>query len=517
MEFMEPKNHTDCQSMISNVRIAKNSIFMSIRMIVVLCVTLYSTRIILNALGVEQYGIFNVVAGFVGLFSFLSTSMSNSIQRFYNFEYARNGLSGAQKVFNSSLFIQIILAVLLICILESLGPWYIRNKMVLPYSQIDTAVCLFHCSVLGFLCAIIQTPFLAAVMAHERMGFYSIMSVLDAFLKLLIAFILPYLAWEPLLTYGILLVTVSLFVFVLYFIYAKINFEEIRFTFNCDSSLLKAMLSFSGWNLFGTFSGIMKDQGVNLIMNLFFGPIVNAAKGVATQVNNGIQSFISNIIIPVRPQLVQSYSIGNIDRVMQLTYSVSKLSTFMLYMISLPLLYELDYILDIWLGDNIPEYTGSFIRIVILMSFINNLNASISGVVHATGRMKKYQLSGAIVNLLAIPIVYISLKLGGSPILGMALVAFVTLVNQLVCMIVLKSIVSYSIKDYLRRVVLPFLIVACTTCWIPCLIIDLVGSSFYRLCLVILISISVVLPTIYFIGLSTDERVYVRTILGSRR
>lgn len=513
---MKSENKESSNTLTSNVRIAKNSIYMSIRMLVVLGVTLYSTRIILNALGVEEYGIFNVVAGFVGLFSFLSTSMSNSIQRFFNFEFAKNGLLGAKKVFNTSFLIQLILAIFLLCILETLGPWYIKNKMVLPSSQINTAVNLFHCSVISFLCIVFQSPFLAAVMAHERMGFYSVISVLDASLKLLIAFILPYLGGEPLIVYGLLLVLTSLVVLFSYFIYSRIEFDEIRFSFYWNKGLLKSMLAFSGWNLFGTFSGIMKDQGVNLIMNLFFGPIVNAAKGVATQVNNGIQSLISNIIVPVRPQLVQSYSLGNIDRVMRLTYSVSKLSTFMLYIISVPLLYELDYILKIWLGVNVPEYSSSFIRIVVFMSFINNLNGSISGVVHASGRMKKYQLLGAIVNLLAIPLVYISLKFGGSPELGMALVALVTLANQIVCMLVLKTIVTYSIGDYLKRVILPFIKVACITCWIPYLLVNFVDPSFTRLCLVTIISIVTILPAIYFVGMSADERGYIKKIIAKK-
>ena len=308
----------------SNIRIAKNSLYMTIRMLAVLCITFYSTRVILNSLGVVDYGVYNVVAGFVSLFSFLGTSMSNAIQRFYNYEFARNGIRGAQNVFNTSVIIQIFLAVVLISLLELTGPWYIQNKMVITESTQDNAQYLFQFSVLSFVCVILQSPFLAAVMAHERMGFYSIVSVIDASLKLLIAFLLSYFTKQPLLIYGLFLFIEHLLILFLYIIYTVKIFEEIKFTFSFDKSLMKTMLSFSGWNVFGTFSGVMKDQGVNMIMNLFFGPVVNAAKGVASQINNGIQSFVSNIIIPARPHLVQSYSLGNIDRVMQLTYTVSK-------------------------------------------------------------------------------------------------------------------------------------------------------------------------------------------------
>lgn len=498
----------------ANMRIAKNSFYMTVRMIVVLCVTLFSTRIILNALGVEDYGIFNVVAGFVSLFSFLSTSMSNCIQRFYNFEYAKNGIIGANKVFNTSFIIQLILAVIVLALLEIFGPWYIQNKMVLPVDRLNTALALFQFSVISFICVIFQAPFLAAVMAHERMGFYSLVSVLDASLKLAIAYVLSYLGGDHLLMYGLLLVIVSLIILTIYACYARSKFAEIRFSLSKDNQLFKSMLAFSGWNLFGSSSGVMKEQGVNLIMNLFFGPVVNAAKGVAAQVNNGIQSFVSNIIVPVRPQLVQSYSLGNIERVMRLTYSVSKFTTYVLYLISLPLLYEIDYVLRLWLGMNVPEYTAPFIRIVIMTSFITNLNGAISGVVHASGKMKNYQLLGAIVNVLSLPIVYFALRLGGSPQLGMVLVGCVTMVNQIVCMLVLKTIVSYSIRDYIFKVIFPFIWVVCLTCWIPIVVIRLCEPGFLRLCMTTVISVLSVAVAIYVVGLTADERKYAMKIFS---
>ena len=506
--------NTNHLSSSNNIRIAKNSFYMSIRMIVVLCVTLFSTRIILNALGVDDYGIFNVVAGFVSLFSFLSTSMSNSIQRFYNFEYAKNGIVGANRVFNTSILIQLILAVILVALLEIFGPWYIQNKMVLPIPRLNTALALFQFSVISFICVIIQAPFLAAVMAHERMGFYSVVSVLDASLKLAIAYVLSFLGGDHLLKYGLLLVIVSLIILSIYACYARIKFVEIRFSLSIDNQLVKSMLTFSGWNLFGSSSGVLKEQGVNLIMNLFFGPIVNAAKGIATQVNNGIQSFVSNIIVPVRPQLVQSYSLGNIDRVMRLTYSVSKFSSYILYLISLPLLCEIDYVLQLWLGLNVPEYTAPFIRIVIITSFISNLNGAISGVVHASGKMKNYQLLGAIVNVMSLPIVYFALRLNGSPQLGMVLVACITIVNQIVCMLVLKTIVSYSIRDYIYIVIFPFIRVVYITCWVPIVVIRLLEPSFLRLCLTTILSVIIISIAIYLFGLTIDERKYAMRIFA---
>lgn len=497
-----------------SIRIARNSLYMSVRMILVLCLSLYSTRVVLNALGVEDYGVYNVVAGFVSLFSFLGTSMSNAIQRFYNFEFAQKGVPGAKKVFNTAVLIQLALAVILIVVLELVGPWYIQNKMVLPAEIVGTAKHLFHISVLSFVCVIFQAPFVAAVMAHERMGFFSIASVLDATLKLLIAFSLSCFVKSQLLIYGLLLLMAQIVVLVIYIWYTRSRFDEVRFSFIYDKALMTSMLSFSGWNVFGTFSGGMKEHGVNIIMNLFFGPVVNAAKGIASQVNNGIQSFVSNIIIPARPHLVQSYSLGNIDRVMGLTYSVSKFSTFMLYMIALPLVSEVDYILKLWLGSNIPEYSASFVRIVIIISFINNLNGSISGVVHASGKMRNYQLLGSIVNLLAVPVVYVALRSGGSPQLAMILVGCITLLNQIVCMMVLKTIVSYSFKEYLSKVILPFAVVLLATFWIPALLMIIMEPSFGRLCITVAVSIIIVSISAYYLGITPSERTYVKDMIN---
>lgn len=497
----------------ANIRIARNTFYMTIRMILVLCLTLFSTRVVLNALGVVEYGVYNVVAGFVSLFSFLGTSMSNAIQRFYNYEYAQKGVTGAKIVFNTSILIQLVLAILLVLILELIGPWYIQNKMVLPESLIVTAKNLFHLSVISFVCVIFQAPFVAAVMAHERMGFFSIVSVLDATLKLSIAFSLPYFVGSSLVIYGLLLLISQLIILTLYIIYTRIRFEEVRFSISYDIILLKSMLSFSGWNIFGTFSGVMKEHGVNIIMNLFFGPVVNAAKGIANQVNNGIQSFVSNIIIPARPHLVQSYSLGKIHRVMNLTYSVSKFSTLVLYMIALPLISEIDYVLKLWLGTNIPEYSASFVKIVVVISFINNLNGSISGVVHASGKMKNYQLFGALVNILAVPVVYMALRIGGTPQLAMVLVAFITLINQIVCMMVLRTIVSYSYKDYILKVILPFILVLIATFWIPIIVKLIIEPSFYRLFIITILCILAVLIATYYCGVTPEERVYLKEFI----
>ena len=370
-----------------NQRIAKNSIYLSIRMVIVLCITLYTTREVLAVLGVEDYGIYNVVCGFVSMFAFLNTSMSNGIQRFFNYEYGKNGEEGANQVFWTALVIQAILALVIILLTETIGMWYLYHKMVIPAERMLAAQWIFQFSILSFLFLIMQAPFTAVVMAHEHMNFYALVSVLDALLKLGIVFLIPVLKGDQLILYGILMALISLVNFGLYYVYTKTNFAEIELPRILDKQMFRPMLSFSGWNLFGSFSNMMKEQGINLIMNLFFGPIVNAARGIASQVNSGLQSFVSNLSIAIRPQIVQSFAIGDTTRTIRLMFSMSKLSCCFLYMIALPVIIEIDYILKLWLGNNVPAHTAMFVIIIVLTSFLNNLNAAVSAVIHASGKM----------------------------------------------------------------------------------------------------------------------------------
>lgn len=500
----------------ANKRIARNSIFLSIRMVIVLGITLYTTRAILQLLGVEDYGVYNVVCGFVSMFTFLNTSLSNGIQRFFNYELGKNGIDGAKRVYNTSLLIQILLAVIIIIITEALGLWYLYNKMVIPESRMVAAQWIFQFSVLSFMFIIIQAPYSAAVMAHEKMDFFAAVSILDALLKLLIVFIIPFFSGDNLTIYGLLIALISIFDFICYLVYSKKHFDEIKLESKFDKELFKSMMRFSGWNTFGSFSGIMKEQGINLVINLFFGPIVNAARGVSTQVNSGLQGFVSTITTPVRPQVIQSYARGDVDRTMHLTYSISKLSCMFLYMMALPIICEIDYILKLWLGGNVPENTNKFVIIVILISFLNNLNSAVSGVVHASGKMKAYQLSTSLLALLCIPLSYFALKMGGSADLALWMVFITMAITQTVALMVLKTIVQYRLKDYFIKVISPIVSVALTTFWIPSLITSTFQEGLLRLCIVFITSVLLVSISVLFMGLNRGERTLIFQMISNK-
>lgn len=486
---------------------------MAIRMVVVLVLSFYTTRVVLNILGVEDYGVYNVVCGFVSMLAFLNTSMSNGIQRFFNFEFGKNGEEGANRVFNTALLVQTTLAVVIIVMTESFGIWYLHNKMVIPECRIYAAEFVFQFSLLSFLFIIIQAPYTAAVMAHERMGFYAIVNVIDAVLKLCIAYSIPFFPFDNLIIYGILFSLISVFNFFLYLAYCTRNFPEIRFKRFFDKELFKSMLGFSGWNIFGSFSGVMKEQGINLVLNVFFGPVVNAARGIAQQVNGGLQSFVSNITTPVRPQVVQSYAKGEYERTMNLTFSVSKLSCCFLYLCALPIVLEIDFILNIWLGDSYPNHTDTFVIIIILISFVNNLNGAVSGVIHASGKMMKYQLVTSIIATMCIPTAYIGLKYGMQPEFALFMVFAWTSLAQFASLYILKSIVPYSIKSYLSKVLAPLLIMILITIAPPLLVHSYMNPGILRLIMVVVISIVIVGLGVYFIVLNKREQDLIKGFL----
>lgn len=490
----------------SNNRIARNSVFMTIRMVIVLAISLYTTRAILQVLGVEDYGVYNVVCGFVSMFAFLNTSMSNGIQRFFNFELGKNGVDGANKVYCMALHIQAILAVVIIILTESLGLWYLHNKMVIPEGRMIAAEWIFQFSILSFLFVIMQAPFSAAVMAHEKMDFYAVISVLDVFLKLGIVLILPFFSYDKLILYGVLFSLISVVNFCIYYFYCKKHFQEIKYKRISEKKLFKSMLGFSGWNLFGSFSGVMKEQGINLVINYFFGPVVNAARGVAAQVNGGLQSFVTNITIPVRPQVVQSYAQGNLSRTMHLTYSISKLSCCFLLMMAIPISYEIDYVLRLWLGANVPDHAALFTIIVFFTSIVNNLNSATSGVVHATGIMKDYQLWGSLIGISSVPIAYLLLKIYPIPELALIAVMVCTALGHFVCLFVVKKLVGMSVTEYFKEVVWPIVIVLIISVVITYPVHHFMNSGFLRLCVVILVSVITVGLALYYLALNTNER-----------
>lgn len=484
-------------------------------MVVVLCLALFTTRIVLKELGVTDYGIYNVVCGFVLMFSFLNTSMSNGFQRFFNFELGKKGEETQSSVFSTAILIQIVLSVAVGVILEVIGCWYLHNKMVIPMERMEAAGWIFQFSVLSFIAGIMQAPYAALVTAHEKFDFYAIISVLDAILKFLVVCSLAFFNFDKLIIYGLLILVISVFDLAIYLLYCRIKFKKVRFKLRLEKKLFKEMLSFSGWNLIGSFSGVMKEQGINLVINLFFGPLLNAARGIAAQVNSAIQGFVGNILTPVRPQVVQSYAKGDINRTFNLTYSISKFSSLFFLLMAVPVSFEIDYILKIWLGDNVPEYTSIFTILVFATTLVNILNGALSSVVHASGKMKNYQLWGSIIIMLSVPVSYFLLKTTTFPEIPLIVVFICSTVGHFVGLYIARKIVGISILEYSKKVIYPIVIVFILSILFVCPFHYILEEGGGRLCIVSFFSIIGIFLFSYIFAINKSERELVIQLLKS--
>lgn len=490
----------------NNKRIAKNTLFLYLRMILVLVVSLYTTRVVLNALGAVDYGIHNVVAGFVTMFAFLNTSMSNGIQRFYNFKLGKEGEEALTTVYNTALLIQGILAIIVVILLETVGLWYLETKMVIPIERMHTARWIYQFSVISLVLVIMQIPYSAAIMAHERMDYYAYVSIIDVGLKLAVALWIPHARYDKLLVYGAYIMIIHIVNFLLYFIYSKYNFKSIKLRRGFHKDLFKDMLSFSGWNVLGSFAYMLKNQGLNVLLNAFFGPVVNAARGVSASIGGAIYGFQGNIVTAFRPQTVQSYAAGNYSRVKSLMFSLSKISYLMLFMLSMPVIVELPYILQLWLGDAVPDYTVPFTMLILINMVIGGLNTPVTQVIHATGRIRNYQIGTSLVMCSILPISWLFLKGGGNPVTVYIVSLCITCINQVVCMLILRQEFPYSIKEYLKSIILPCFLVSLVSVIIPIILHYTLASSFIRLVLVAVVGVGGVILSAYCFALNEYEK-----------
>lgn len=481
-------------------------------MVIVLLVSLYTSRVFLNVLGVVDYGISNVVAGFVSMFSFFNLSLANGIQRFYNSEMGKNGEASITQVYNTAIIIQAVITAIVLLLLETLGLWYVYEKLVIPQERFNAALILYQFSVISAILVILQTPFSAAIMAYERMDFYAIVNIIDVFAKLVLALLLPYIPSDRLIAYGFFYVLVAVANFLLYFIYCKKHFEYLYIKIRYKKEMFSKMLSFSGWNLLGTFACMVREQGLNLVLNLFFGPAVNAARGIAYQVSSALQGFVSNLSLAAKPQMIQSYSEGSSDRTIKLMNVMSKLSFVFLYILALPIIFNIDYILHLWLGV-VPEHTSSFVVLVLLINFLNNLNAPLSNAVYAIGKMRNYELTFGILNVLIIPIAYLVFIQGAPAEMAFIVYLIMAIVVQLACLLVLKTLIEISLFDYFINVVMPIAIVSCVSFPLPYVVNYYMSPGLIRLFAVFCITVVITSGCYYIFAMNKKERTFTINVI----
>lgn len=434
-------------------RVAKNTLFLYVRMFVMMGVTFYTSRVVLNALGVTDFGIYNVVGGVVAMFSFLTNTFTSATQRFLNYEMGLGNRMRLREIFSMSITLNMLIGVLMIIVFEIAGVWFINNKLVIPVERLGAAHWVFQFSLLAMVITIITSPYNAVVIANEKMSAFAYISIVEALLKLGVAVVLFFCVSDKLIMYGVLIFIVTFIVRMIYFVYCKRRFQECQYKFYWDKQLFRSMATFAGWNMYGNFSFLMITQGLNMLLNMFFGPIVNASRAIAVQVQSGIQGFASNFTMAVNPRITQDYAQGNKEEVLKLVCGSSKFSCFLLLLISLPVLLETDVVLKLWLGQ-VPEYSIVFVRLVLIQMLIRVLQNPLHTLMHATGKMKKYQLIDGTLLLLNMPISYFLLKGGADATVVFCVLIILTFIALLGLLYVINSVTFFSVNFFLRNVFL---------------------------------------------------------------
>ena len=493
-------------SLQDNKRIAKNTLLLYFRMILIMAVTLYTSRVVLDALGVEDFGIYNIVGGVVVLFSFLNSAMASATQRFLNYELGRGDIHEVQRVFSMSMTAHLSIAALVLLLAETIGLWFVWSYIKVPPGRETAAIWCYQFSVLTSCIQIVRIPYNACIIAYERMSFYAYISILEVVLRLLVVFPLLLDGFDRLVLYSLLMSVVALLVLYLYKTVCNRRFPVSRYRFFWDSSLYKRLMSFSGWSLFGGVANVGAQQGLGIVLNIFFGVAVNAAMGIANQVSQAVYSFVSNFQTAFNPQIIKSYAAGDRAHFEKLLFYGSKYSYFLLFLLSLPVLLNCDFLLSVWLKE-VPPHAAAFSELIILFLLLDALSAPLWIAVQAMGNIRNYQLMISSIILLSLPLGYVALKLGMPPE-SVLVVRVVVNAGALAARIVyLYRRISFPAGRYLKEVVLSVLLV--TACSVPLpLWLGSIAGSWSGLLLTGFASLLLVPAAIYVFGLRREERAY---------
>ncbi|GHT18147.1 hypothetical protein FACS189429_4020 [Bacteroidia bacterium] len=504
------------QIISNNKRIAKNTVYLYIRMLLNMAITFYTSRVVLNTLGVEDFGIYGVVGGIIAMFGFLNSSMSGATSRFLTFEIGRQDFEKLKKTFSAALTIHFIIAVIILVLGETAGLWWLENKLVIAPERMNAARWVFHLSVLASVIGITQVPYNATIIAHERMSVYAFIEILNSLLKLAIVYLLVIGNFDKLILYAVLTLCVSVLITVIYRTYCVRHFTESKYKFEWNKEIVMPMLNFSGWNLYQTASFTLKTQGVNMILNMFYGVALNAAYGIAGQVQSAVNGVSSNFLVAVNPQIIKYYANREFSKMQSLVTNASKFTFLLLFMMSLPLALETNFLMQLWL-KNVPDYAVIFSQLFIIYTFISLSTNPATTIILATGRVKIWNLIAGTLFLLIIPITYFLLKAGYSPVVPMvANVVMITLCGILKFFVVKHLVPEFSIKEYFLKFVVIAGIIAVLSSILPVWIHYTFQEGFVRLFLVCGSFIVVLGLASYYIALNRRMRKRVLYQIGSK-
>lgn len=491
--------------MSDNKKIAKNTLLLYARMILLMLVSLYTSRVILNGLGVADYGIYNVVGGVVTMFSMLSGSLTAAISRFLTFELGTGNKEKLKSIFSASVTIQIALSFIVLVLAETVGLWFMNEKLIISDDRLCAANWCYQFSIITFVINLISVPYNSAIIAHERMSAFAYISILEAVGKLLIALGIVFSPIDSLIFYGLMVAVLAIIIRIIYGWYCKKNFNECKYYFVWDKSLLSQMFAFAGWNFIGSSATILRDQGGNIILNLFFGPTVNAARAIAIKVNSVLTGFVTNFMTALNPQITKSYASGDINNMMNLLTQGARLSFYMLLLLSLPVLLNTNYLLVAWL-KLIPEHTVSFVQLTLILAMHECLAYPLTTAMLATGKIKKYQIVAGGLNLMNLPIAYICLYLGMIPESIVIVAIIFSLLVQIVRLGLLKSMIKLNVIEFILKVYGNITIVTVVATFIPYFVNKEMEEGFIRFFSISVLALITTLASEFFVGCTKEER-----------
>ena len=491
----------------ANKRIAKNTLLLYVRMLFTMGISLFTSRVVLQTLGVEDYGISSVVGGVISMFTFINAAMVSSTQRYLNFELVRGDANQLRSVFSTSLQIHALIALAIIVLSETVGLWFLNEKLVIPEARMNAAMWVYQCSILSCAVSIMSTPYNAVIVAHEKMSAFAYISILDVSLKLLVVYLLVVLPFDKLIILAVLNLLVQLFIRYIYTLYCHRHFPESYFQFRFNKSLFKEMFGFAGWSFWGNLAAILYTQGLNMMLNIFFGPIVNAARGIAVQVQSAVQQFVGGFQTALNPQITKNYASNNLPQMHSLMFRSARFSFLLLFFLSLPVLMETNFILTLWL-KTVPDDAVIFTQIMICISLIYTTANPCVIANQATGKVKIYQMVVGGILLLILPISYIVLKLG-APAYSVFIVHFcIESVAQFSRMYMLRKLIHLPLWQYMKNIYIPIVSTVAIAIILPLVVRMQVAEGWLRFLAVGFTGVLSVGASSYFIGFTKQERVF---------
>lgn len=490
---------------VKTKRVAKNTLFLYVRMLLTMAISLYTSRIVLEQLGVNDYGVYNVVGGIVSMFTLVSASMTSAINRFLSFELGKQNESRLADVFSTAVSIQLLLGLGVALLIEAGGVWFLNAKMNISPERMTAANWVLQFSIVTFVVNMISVPYNACIVAHERMTAFAYISVLEVLMKLGVAMLLYVKLLDSLIWYALLLMITSIIIRAVYNRYCSRHFAECRYRFRIDKPVFKSMLGYSGWNFIGSSSAILKDQGVNIALNLFCGTAVNAARGVAQQINGAVYGFSSNFMLAINPQIIKSYASGDKSYMMMLVVQGARLSLYLLMLISLPIILEAPRLLGMWLVD-VPEYAIPFSRLILVATMIESVSLPLQFANQATGKIRNYQLIVGGIQMCNFPLAYLFLMWGYTPDCVYFIAIGLSVMALAARMAILRKTVGLPVGLFARKVLLNGLMTGSAALALPLWLYILLPDTWTSFWVVVSVSLVWGGMVFYFIGCNKAEK-----------